>query len=459
MNRVTPIAYVLTFIVMTLSQGGNLWAQLDSSDFVFSVNTTNPGLSNNSSYVLNLNHPSTTYNVDIDWNNDGIFDSIGVSNTIMHSYSIPGIHTIRLRGQFPVLRLGTDVLIQSDRSKLIAVDQWGKQQWSDVSLMFRFCDSLLTTPLDTPDFSMVSSTGSMFYGAKSFNGPVNHWDMSGIFSMNLMFFDAESFNQPVNDWDLASMSFASRMFAGASSFNQAVDNWNLPLAFDLSHMFEGAASFNQSINSWDIPNCQSLFSMFLNASSYNQPMDSINLASVVDLGRMFEGASSFDQDLSNWDFSNASSLFRFLDSSAMSVSNYDKLLNHCEVNYLNKNLTLGAGGLEYCMAQNARANLISNGWMINGDSLENNCTITKVETRLEKGKTPFLLYPNPSSGRINIEFKSLKRERIIVYDTKGRSLLESEVNQEKNELILDHLNDGVYSIKIGDLTRQFVLIR
>lgn len=169
-------------------------AQKSSDDFVFTIKTTNPGLTNSTSFHLNLTQPNINYLVDIDWNDDGLFDTLGVSNSITHDYITSGLYTIRLKGQFPKLQLGNYKTNVSDRSKLISVDQWGNQTWSDVSLMFINCDSMLTTPLDTPDFSQIWALGSMFAGAKKFNGTVNHWDVSTVTTTNVMFYGAESFN-------------------------------------------------------------------------------------------------------------------------------------------------------------------------------------------------------------------------------------------------------------------------
>ena len=43
----------------------------------------------------------------------------------------------------------------------------------------------------------------MFYGAESFNQPLNNWNVSNATNMDGMFRDAESFNQPLNNWDVS----------------------------------------------------------------------------------------------------------------------------------------------------------------------------------------------------------------------------------------------------------------
>jgi surface protein len=46
--------------------------------------------------------------------------------------------------------------------------------------------------------SNVTDMGSMFYGASSFNQPLNHWNVSNVTNMRSMFQDANSFNQPLH---------------------------------------------------------------------------------------------------------------------------------------------------------------------------------------------------------------------------------------------------------------------
>ena len=42
---------------------------------------------------------------------------------------------------------------------------------------------------------------------------------------------------------------------------------------------------------------------------------------------MLRGATSFNQDLSSWDVSNVTKMTKMLDKTAISIENYDKLLN------------------------------------------------------------------------------------------------------------------------------------
>lgn len=444
-------------IILFLILGGfSAWSQQSSTDFLFTIKTDNPGLTNSTSFRLNLNQPNINYLVDIDWDNDGVFDTLGVTNSITHNYLTSGTYAIRLKGQFPKLLLGDYKTNQSDRSKLISVDQWGNQPWTDVSLMFINCDSLLTTPLDTPDFSRIWALGSMFAGAEKFDGPVNHWDVSMVTTTNVMFYGAESFNQPMDNWDVSSIVFASRMFAHAKSFNSSLNNWNLTSAIDISFMFEGATSFNQSINSWSTPVCTSMFSMFLEAHNYNRPMDSLDVSNVIDFGRMFENASSFNQDISNWDYSGASGMRWFLDNSGMSTSNYDALLQSWRTNYLNRNLNVGALGMEYCSGSAARATLVQSGWQFNGDTLQSNCTFTADHQLNLKTEKDFYVFPNPSEGLIHLELERIPSDEIRIYNSFGQQV--AEIMPENKMVIINitHFDNGLYFVQYRNQISKLV---
>ena len=60
----------------------------------------------------------------------------------------------------------------------------------------------------------------MFWGATSFNQPLNNWNVSNVNNMGYMFGGAESFNQPLNNWDVSNVTDMGMMFNGATSFNQ-----------------------------------------------------------------------------------------------------------------------------------------------------------------------------------------------------------------------------------------------
>ena len=43
----------------------------------------------------------------------------------------------------------------------------------------------------------------MFWGARSFNQPLNNWNVSNVEDMENMFQNCEDFNQPLNNWNVS----------------------------------------------------------------------------------------------------------------------------------------------------------------------------------------------------------------------------------------------------------------
>jgi len=65
----------------------------------------------------------------------------------------------------------------------------------------------------------------MFFGASSFNQPLNAWGVSNVTEMLEMFAGAFSFNQDISEWDVSSVTNMEAMFYQASAFNQDISNW------------------------------------------------------------------------------------------------------------------------------------------------------------------------------------------------------------------------------------------
>jgi len=47
------------------------------------------------------------------------------------------------------------------------------------------------------------------------------------------------------------------MFYGATSFNQPLDNWNTSNITTISYLFNGARNFNQDLSGWNISSISS----------------------------------------------------------------------------------------------------------------------------------------------------------------------------------------------------------
>ena len=305
--------------------------------FITTWKTDNPGTSGSTSITIPT-HPGTTYNYDVDWDNDGVFDQLGITGDVTHDFGTAGTYTIRIRGQFPWIYFNNS----GDKDKILSVDQWGNIQWTSMSHAFQGCTNLTVPATDTPDLSSVTSMismladassfnqsidnwdvsnvtnmGSMFLGASSFNQPLNSWDVSNVTDMHFMFANASSFNQPLNSWDVSSVTNMAGMFSNASSFNQDISGWNTSQVTSMNAMFGQATSFNQDISGWDTGNVTNMRAMFHYASSFNQDIGFWDTSNVTDMAMMFWNASSFNWDIGGWDTGNVTNMqAMFLNASA-----------------------------------------------------------------------------------------------------------------------------------------------
>ncbi|HRQ30120.1 MAG TPA: BspA family leucine-rich repeat surface protein [Saprospiraceae bacterium] len=336
------------YMLMPLCSGGMGWDIFGDSyqecdyfvPFVTRWNTANSGSSCQSCITI----PTTGggYSYDVDWNNDGIYDQIGVNGSTTYNFGSPGEYAIRIRGDFPRIFFND----QGDKEKLLSVDQWGSIEWSSMENAFMGCSNLEIRALDVPDLSIVSSMSGMFEACASMNQDLSEWNVSNVSDMSRLFAGATAFDQFVGSWDVSDVVNMEGMFAGASVFNQPLSSWNVSKVVNMSEMFSGTLSFNQQISAWNVSN-------------------------VNNMKDMFSGAIAFDGNIGNWTLNQLVNLEGMLDGSGMSCLNYDNTL----IGWLNKNSTpdnrvFGAEGVHYWLASPQRDQLITQkAWTINGDSM------------------------------------------------------------------------------------------
>lgn len=364
-----------------------------ADDFVTTWDTAQAGTSNGTSITIPTD-PGSTYNYDIDVDNDGTFDVLGETGNYTHDFGVAGTYTIRIQGTFPRIFFNNG----GDRQKILSVDQWGTGLWTDMSLAFFGCTNLTVPATDAPNLTNVTNMTSMFHGASSFNENINHWDVSNIENMTGTFFGATSFNQPLNSWVTTSLENMFLTFGGASdfdqplnswdvsnvtsmsgtffqstSFNQDLNNWELAAGVSPRSMFQEATNFNGDITNWNIIQASDLGFMFKDASSFNRDISGWNMSNITNLDETFRGATSFNRDISGWDVSNLATASMAFDNAGLSTVNYDNLLIGWEAQTVQNGVTIGALNLNFCNGATARTDLnVDHAWNFAGDSLD--CT-------------------------------------------------------------------------------------
>ena len=288
--------------------------------FITTWQTDNPGTSCSSCITIPT-FDGACYNYEVDWDNDGVFDQLGITEDVTHDFGSPGTYTIAIRGDFPRIYFNDE----GDKEKITNIDQWGDVHWESMNRAFWNCSKLNSNAQDTPDLSNVTDMGAMFQGT-AFNSDIGNWNTGNVTRMGFMFAGADAFNQDIGNWNTENVTHMDFMFAGADAFNQDISSWNTENVTIMSIMFSDALAFNQDISNW-------------------------NLNSVTDLESMF-------------------------DDSGMDCENYSATLIGWAANpNTPDDLTLGAEGMEYGPeAISARNILLNKGWVIEGDN-QGSCII------------------------------------------------------------------------------------
>ena len=406
---------LVTFLFGWLVPGQSAQAS-GADDFIFTVQT------NRWTFTKTFTIPTaagSTYNYDVDCDNDGTFEATGQTGDYTCSYPSVGTYEIRIQGTFPRIDFGKWGYPYNEAKPLITVNQWGTGAWASMSEAFRGCANFATiAATDTPNLSGVTDMSRMFSeainfdgdisgwnvshvtnmegtfaSASSFNQNISGWNVSNVTNMISMFDGAEVFNRNIGGWDVSKVTTMQSMFVNTTTFNQNIGSWNVSNVTDMSDMFHFAHAFNQNIGSWNVSNVTDMSWMFTEALSFNQDISSWNVSNVIGMGLMFSdaaafnknisgwnvskvtqmsvmfgGATAFDQDLSSWDVSHVTDMHLMFNRTALSSARYNNMLAAWSLETVQSNVVFGAESTQYCGASAAAARAILTGthnWTIN----------------------------------------------------------------------------------------------
>lgn len=75
-------------------------------------------------------------------------------------------------------------------------------------------------------------------------------------------------------------------------------------------------------------------------------------------------------------------------------------------------------------------------------------------------KSAINIYPNPTNGQITITFENINfQERLQIIDMKGKLIRNELVNQPKLTIDLSNYSNGIYFVRVGELTKKVILTR
>ena len=209
-------------------------------DFVITVKTDNPGTSSSTEFIIPT-HPDGNYNYNVDCEDDGSIEMVGVTDSFTCTYTTPLTYTIRIMNNmdsgngFPRIYFNNE----KDADKLLAIKQWGTGQWTSMEKAFYGCSYLSGQAKDTPDLSNVTDMSYMFANANSFNQDIGNWDTSHVKKMRSLFMWANSFNKDIRNWNTSNVTEMRSMFFHASAFDQDIGTWNVSSLTYARDMFTG----------------------------------------------------------------------------------------------------------------------------------------------------------------------------------------------------------------------------
>ena len=83
----------------------------------------------------------------VDWGDGSVTTHTGDA---IHAYDTAGNHTVRIFGNFAMIRLGDDA---ANAAKLISIEQWGDVRWTTMESSFKGASNMIYRATDAPDLS------------------------------------------------------------------------------------------------------------------------------------------------------------------------------------------------------------------------------------------------------------------------------------------------------------------
>ncbi|NME69784.1 BspA family leucine-rich repeat surface protein [Flammeovirga aprica] len=227
---------------------------LKNEDFIIVVD--------GSTNVIEFRSVSTASSFDIDWENNGNWETIStdiegdtITKYISHNFNGAAPDTIRIKGELNHFKAPLNI---------IDVVQWGSTNFTSMKESFEWCTKLEKfTAKDSLNLSNVESMEGMFVAAFAFNGDLSDWDVSSVTNMEGMFAVASAFNGDLSNWDVSSVTNMESMFVSAFAFNGDLSNWDVSSVTNMRFMFDDAQAFNGDLSTWNVSNVVDMHHMFL----------------------------------------------------------------------------------------------------------------------------------------------------------------------------------------------------
>ncbi len=224
----------------------------------------------------------TGTNISVDWG-DGSLSNAASTGRLDHTYTTPGVYTLKIAGKCNRLVLASPLLTR--------VTAWGDMGFNG----FQFYKSTATSDPELTSPNLVEVPTAL---------------PPGITDLSYTFYRCTAFNQPIlnNGWDLSGVTtlyaFLGVVSAELSEYNQPIDI-KTP-ATDLQYFLYARAKFNSpiKIELLNGPISVNMSNAFAQMTIMNSMVTLIGGRRVTGGVSMFQNCTAFNQDLSGWCVSN-----------------------------------------------------------------------------------------------------------------------------------------------------------
>ena len=188
---------------------------------------------------------------------------------------------------------------------------------TNMSSMFKYCDSLTILDLsgfNTSNVTTMASMFNMYWSVEMTSIDVSNFDTSQVTDMSWMFYCCAGLKTlDLSSFDTSKVTNMKRMFACCETLTVLdVSNFDTSNVTDMSSMFwycSGLTGLN--ISNFDTTSVTSMYGMFSGCSGLTSlDVSNLDTSAVTDMGSMFYGCSSLTSiDLSNFDTSQVTATY------------------------------------------------------------------------------------------------------------------------------------------------------
>jgi len=242
----------------------------DNTAFTIEVKTDNAGTSNDNQFQFT--GAEGDYDVMAKQNGVVIETFNDLSNEETITLPSSGIYDLEV---FPKASNGFNRIRFNnggDRLKITDIKQWGNVVWSSFSSAFSGCSNMLTTAIDVPNLSQVTSMRTMFYLTEIPSIDVSNWDVSNVTDLGFMF-NGTNANPDVSNWDVSNVTDMFQMFSDSFNANPDCRNWDVSNVTRMTKMFNGTnlsvENLTACYENWSQLNLQQNVEFSAGSTKYN----------------------------------------------------------------------------------------------------------------------------------------------------------------------------------------------